>query len=236
MFYRAELPTWLRRFPIHEAVFPILPWRRSGSVVEADVHDEFGTAFFIGVSGDRGLFATAAHCVQHHETRMYRLHIPSKARRLLTCQVGRLWFHPVADCVVGQVALSVQPGERPSALEIDHRPLRPDQSVASVGWPEPGREEWETDTGLALRLDLNLRAVEGTVNERLENGYIRKGYPVWSTTCSARGGHSGGPLFAVGGRGVRGILSEGGEGHGVFVDVQAVRDILAKYGIRRRGG
>ena len=67
------------------------------------------------------------------------------------------------------------------------------------------------------------------------DGYITKGYPVWSTTCSARGGHSGGPLITEGGRGARGILTEGGEGHAVFVEIEAVRDILRMNRICRRG-
>jgi hypothetical protein len=239
MFYSPpDLPPWTRPFPIARAIFPILPWRRDGAKLEADVDDEVGTGFFIGVYADRGLFATAAHNVQRQgDPEMYCVMIPAKGRTMVTCQVGRRWFHPTADCAICKVAVSELEGERPSPLPLDHRPLRAGQRVVSVGWPEVGRTIREVEGGLpGLGLDWNMRAVAGTVNERLASGYIRKGFPVWSTTCDALGGHSGGPLFAEGRSGVCGILAEGGEGHGVFVDIQAVRDILAQHGLRRRGG
>ena len=68
----------------------------------------------------------------------------------------------------------------------------------------------------------------------MPNGFLTRGYPVWSTSCTARGGHSGGPVVKEGERKVRGLLVEGDEGHGVVLPVRAIREVLLKHGIRRR--
>ena len=177
-------------------VFPILQRYQVGDCYSIDP-DGQGSAFFVTMGEEGGLFLTAKHVVESHsQEKPFGLLIidPSGDKpSFYASAVQRLALHPHFDAALGLVHLS---SPVPSALwNVGRRRLQPGEPFVTFGFPSTELETFRHSDGTGLATNFHPAEVKGFI-ERFQDDEDRFG-PVYIHTTTLAGGISGGPLMSA---------------------------------------
>jgi hypothetical protein len=162
---------------------------------------------------------------------MYKILMPDVPRhRMMTCEIGKIVVFEEADIALLDAAIPDEEDLRAQPVIIGGAALPLGARVALYGFPNTKHEVrpgLPDRPGLGLAFDSAFN--EGEVIDRLANGSLLPGNPVYVTSCEAPPGMSGAPLINLETGLVHGVLSSSIPGsHSVCTDIGAILERIRK--------